>query len=36
MLPGGPTAKRSGLNAVDVKTDEVNDDSADDIKGVEP
>lgn len=32
-LPTGPTANLNGLKDVDVKTDDVNDDKADDISG---
>lgn len=35
LLPG-PTASLNGLNAVDVNTEDVNDDKADDIKGDPP
>lgn len=33
LLPAGPTASLSGLNAVDVRTDDVKEESADDISG---
>lgn len=32
-LPAGPTASRKGLKAVDVRTDDVSDESADDMSG---
>lgn len=34
--PAGPTASPRGLNAVEVNTDEVKDDSADDMSGEVP
>lgn len=34
MLPAGPTANLKGLKAVDVRTDDVSEDRAEDIKGL--
>lgn len=35
-IPAGPTARRRGLNEVDVRTDEVSEESAEDIRGELP